>query len=86
MILLEEEAIKKWCPFGRGMLTIDQTELNGDKKPIAIASANRWQGNGGTACLASNCMAWRKAFSLDKPQGFCGLAGKPELIQDTKKF
>lgn len=86
MILSEEVAVTKWCPFGRGMLTIDHTELNGDKKPVAIGSANRWTGNGGTACLGSQCMAWRQAFTLDKPQGYCGLAGKPELVSDVKKF
>ena len=69
--MTEEEAKKKWCPFARQMVSIDQLE-----NPVAIASANRFHKDKIAGCLASRCMAWRWRDDVTT-DGYCGLAGKP---------
>lgn len=81
MILTEEEAQKRWCPFSRMMLG-DNGAYNRD-----------WRDINSTNCIASQCMAWRweliTEFASDETQpikivsrktgnGFCGLAGEPK--------
>lgn len=82
--MIEDEAKKKWCPFARVSLTRDNNEcyqignravVEGDvtnQSPIGL-------------CIGSKCMAWQETQSgksmagdqLLKPEGYCGLAGKP---------
>ena len=87
MILTEDEAKTKWCPFAR--------VVDGVNEQSAV---NRRQGLRDPhfpdpACIASACMAWRwfDEESDDHPgmtharitgeltprRGYCGLAGKP---------
>ena len=89
MILTEEEAKTKWCPFGRCV----------EKAWDAVVTLNDPRGDPGgdkTMCIASQCMAWRWGTKpskwkhitgniyvpvwdeADLQAGFCGLAGKPE--------
>lgn len=85
MLVTEEEAKARWCPFARALRS----------GSTGMAAANR-DGEGmdaRTKCLASKCMAWRWAsdggwrladdravHSLPAPKepsvrvGFCGLA------------
>ena len=85
MLLSEEEAKTKWCPFAR-------CNINN-------VSANRFAGApyDNSLCIASQCMAWRWGHkevdhitrgeptqwsTIDLEQtdkGFCGLAGKFDL-------
>lgn len=94
MLLTEEEAKKRWCPFAR--VTI------GGKLPTSM---NRLQTIGkdsdgdtvtegalrlpiGARCIASECMAWRHhgpgwrtsetAGNYAVELGFCGLASVPQ--------
>ena len=67
MLLTEEEAKTKWCPF--------VPPVRGDNE--LINPLNRF----GAPCIASQCMAWRWeeiiAHANDyTKKGFCGLAGK----------
>lgn len=78
MLVTEEEAKAKWCPFAR--------ENDGGFRPTTV---NR--GIGETCnCLASACMAWRRKWpgipddatitgspTVVSAHGYCGLAGKP---------
>lgn len=77
--MTEDEARTRWCPFARVLATVDS----------APAAVNRFlapESEGPeifTACIASECMAFR--WSVDDPEaydkgqapGYCGLAGKP---------
>jgi len=82
MILTEEQAKKKWCPFAM------VPEHNEQSDP----SRNRWASGDQlkTAnCIASMCMAWRWEMTPNEASsatnakqikiqgtGYCGLAGK----------
>jgi hypothetical protein len=75
----EAKAREKWCPFARAVATFNN---NGE---TVCASYNRavtsWQTMKHTHCIASDCVVWR--WDSDKipnevPNGYCGLAGKPE--------
>ena len=71
MILTEDEAKTKWCPFARESYSADH------KGGVATATANRFTGlNDYSRCIASQCMAWRwhtKAFfSVSWPGGTDG--------------
>ena len=57
-MMTEEEARKKWCPFARQMVEI-RSQGGGVTGPVAVASANRFNDDKGTLCVASGCMAWR---------------------------
>ncbi len=59
MILTEEDAKTKWCPFSRTMVW--RNSLGGS----SATAVNRWADEDGPAlptaciCLGSGCMAWR---------------------------
>lgn len=83
MLLTEEEAKTKWCPFAR---------YQHNQEP----ASNRWNQNAPPKephalnpipcrCIASDCMAWRwvprnspMTAPSDPRRGYCGLAGKVE--------
>lgn len=84
MLLTEDEAKAKWCPFSRVLVT-DQAEL-----PVAVNRNNQTGAGGfwkGSKCVASECMAWRWGSDAgqsetdgsvsyeDFDKGCCGLAG-----------
>ena len=84
MMLTEEQAKTKWCPFAR-----QATGLDGHG-PAFNRSAFGWE-----FCVASACMAWRWGHFIgpdgwtadrkcdsapDPTHGYCGLAGKVEGI------
>lgn len=82
----EEEAAKRWCPFGRRLTCY------GEGTELAMASHNRTgEGQPATMCLGSRCMAWRwivlgpqqrimaevQGVDVKVPHGYCGLAPIP---------
>ena len=77
MLLTEEQAKQKWCPWARiardGSGIGNRYSFDND---LATDSAF-------ARCIASDCMAWRwtdcssKAVAGRKVEGYCGLAGKP---------
>jgi len=81
MMLTEEQAREKWCPFARVA----------DKPDGPVAGANRWPGHAfanHSCCIASDCMAWWWGAKESPPvgaypgkRGYCGLAGKPEAAE-----
>ncbi len=69
--MTEEEAKTKWCPFVR--------HYNAMFQPCGNSLAGvppRETPVTPFTCIASACMAWRKALAGDVG-GYCGLAGKP---------
>ena len=77
MLLTEDEARKRWCPFAKAPGTYEDHTT---KEP-GVASFNRNDGGypfGPCYCLASRCMAWRWINPRDSEKGFCGLSGAPE--------
>lgn len=93
MLLTEEQAKEKWCPFVR-TVKFTPTSLHGIANLVqGNALGNRLAENmdelpGVTRCIASQCMAWRKlqkteiekngSFTLStEATGYCGLAGLP---------
>lgn len=79
MILTEEEARTKWCPFFRAAIGV------GPSDGVEIVSNRmRERGNGACTCIGSDCMAWRwsefpyseEGGSKIRRYGFCGLAGR----------
>ena len=75
MILTEQEAKEKWCPFVRAYngVTAVNTEYTVNTSKNSTHDARN---PALCRCIASACMAWR--ISLDS-KGFCGLAGKPKI-------
>ena len=90
-MMTEEQAVGRWCPFGR-IGWMHETAENG----VGGMTYNRdHEGNGDphSLCLGSACMAWRwvSSLSVDRPdginaiggqrvsrtRGYCGLAGRP---------
>lgn len=72
-MITEEEAKTKWCPFAR------LSEMGGTYNRVGPAA--------GLYCIASACMTWRWGINPGSEQypagtriGYCGLAGKPEVI------
>jgi hypothetical protein len=58
MLLSEDEAKRKWCPFGRGMVEV--RTVHGE--PVSASSANRTvQGVPTVGCIGTACMAWHWA-------------------------
>ncbi len=73
MLVSEEDAKTKWCPFARiypgepGMPAANRHNQHNDDDP-----AN---------CIAARCMAWR----IDSDgAGYCGLAGSPQVLNTYK--
>ena len=88
MLVTEEEAKERWCPFARAYETV----LLGDEETWRPATLNRTRSgrpDPDCSCIASQCMAWRwgpddaalneRMHGRDaQPElGYCGLAGKP---------
>ncbi len=72
MIVTEEAAEMKWCPFTRSGMHGTNTSA-GLNRPADFIP-------GTVNCIGSACMAWRW-LTDDENQivgGYCGLAGKPE--------
>jgi hypothetical protein len=89
MLMTEDEAKAKWCPFSRFKFasTSDVTSCNREGGPGVgpnEGGVNPWLLSG-TRCIASACMAWRTAqvgqvlpgdeYKTYREEGFCGLAG-----------
>lgn len=70
MILNEEEAEKRWCPFARTLTSWGPDELPAGGNRVGASDQNN--------CIASRCMAWRwYGAPGTQRHGFCGLAGPP---------
>ena len=57
----EDEALQKWCPFARVVVT-------------QLPHPTQAEAKAQTRCIGSACMAWRIAPEFPTT-GFCGLAG-----------
>lgn len=71
MLLTEEEAKKRWCPFARAIRSASH----------AMAAVNRDgpRPDPRALCLASECMAWNWGQGDGKNRrGHCGLASVPQ--------
>jgi len=68
--MTEDEAKRKWCPFGRVVSRVGPENLAGFNR------SNDGRADHESLCLASGCMAWRWRATADR-DGFCGLAGEP---------
>ncbi len=85
MLLTEEEAKAKWCPFARATVYV-RGDLGDGKEPVNLAGhgCNRiltddakitanLQGViddlGATKCMASKCMAWRWGAGILQQDG-----------------
>ena len=79
MIVTEEQAKTKWCPFVRHHNALFEPCGN------SLASMpNRETHPTFSKCIAYQCMAWRgrlEQSGMDEPvykgRGYCGLAGAP---------
>lgn len=61
--MTEDEAKTKWCPFARQSVTIDNRG-----SPLNGFSANRFNDDKASMCIASACMAWSwKLEQTNKP-------------------
>ena len=85
--MTEDEAKERWCPFAMVPTTLTTAEQK------LAATGNRGtamdQPYESARCIGSECMAWRwhvqvdsehshvKGPTVPKPDGYCGLAGKP---------
>jgi len=74
MLVSEEEAQRKWCPFAR---VSDGTQI-ADTQRSTFNRHFEGQGSGACYCIGSACMAWREvALAPDEaPKGFCRLIGE----------
>ena len=87
MLLTEDEAKQRWCPFSR--TAFQYRHGDGDAMVVANRAEND---NPITDCIASQCMAWRwrvgppskqdrasyrETSAMPEWEGYCGLAGKP---------
>ncbi len=78
MLISENVARTKWCPFVR----VDESNRHNNTMTDGFENAERVY-----RCIASDCMGWRQ-FHLSHlkggeggvtAHGYCGYAGKPEL-------
>ena len=85
-LVTEKEAAEKWCPLVRWKFasTSDQPSSNRETSATTEGGQNPWH-HKGTRCIASACMAWRKAESgtvefddYGNLPGYCGAFGKVE--------
>lgn len=94
MLMTEEEAKTKWCPFTRVMLSTWQKNPIG---PELVHLASGYSHNRqtcfpdperatycehllphGAMCIASKCMMWQWQLSNEGQRGFCALV-RPSL-------
>lgn len=68
MIVTEQEASVKWCPFARVQSFPSQYSGAYNRAANGTTTAD-----GKATCVGSNCMAWVEA-GFNK--GFCGMAEK----------
>jgi hypothetical protein len=73
MLLTEEEARGKWCPFSRKAYKFSQGFESG---PFSGACSFNRGNRQNCDCIASSCTSWRLWDSL---RGYCGLAGRPTV-------
>lgn len=69
MIVTEEKAKTKFCPYMRAILI-----HNG------VAVTHNITSQGHQCCIAEDCMMWRKETLLETDKGYCGLAYPPEVV------
>ncbi len=72
MILSENEANEKWCPFsrvapgGENRTNYEGEDLSGSFKKLP-----------GSRCISAECMAWiwinEQLTGIQNPHGYCGL-------------
>ncbi|MCS6948317.1 MAG: hypothetical protein NZM12_11945 [Steroidobacteraceae bacterium] len=68
MIVTEEEARERRCPFGLVLMTLERERYN------ALVASGELQ----MSCVGSRCMFWRwSEFMPPESHGYCGVAGKP---------
>lgn len=76
MILTEQEAVRKWCPFARTY----EFPLDNDKRPVSVNRTGDGVPDMACYCIASGCMAWHwldeRGYAGDpaKRRGYCGIA------------
>jgi hypothetical protein len=95
VLLTENEATQKWCPFSRALLVHvedDEGEPFDEQDPVhnrLVVEGVNDQGfspdeelDQGKTCLGSRCMAWRWVRRSEDGEmvGYCGLAGTPSSI------
>lgn len=78
MILTEEEAKTKWCPFAHSY------EVHGPMDhPVSLNRNSTGHPDKDCLCIGVACMAWRSVLGAVQPgiaakhEGYCGIAGKP---------
>ena len=88
MLLTEEEAKGKWCPFSRKAYRFSQGFESG---PFSGACSFNRGGRQNCDCIASSCAVWQWYDTLSNmkgseiPRGYCGLASKPTMEGDTDR-
>jgi hypothetical protein len=96
VLLTEDEAKEKWCPFSRALYVSDDNDdedaFAEERDPVhnrLVVEGVSDQGfspdedlDQGKTCLASRCMAWRWVIRPEDGQklGYCGLAGAPSTV------
>jgi hypothetical protein len=73
MLVTEQEAASKWCPF-------TDVQIFSVTARVALSARNMTDG---VNCIGTRCMAWRETENAAgaKVFGFCGLAGLPVIAQ-----
>lgn len=70
----ESEARKCWCPFARVNVPVSFPIGGNVSQTIGTAAVNRFvrneEGAAMAACIASECMAWRWAWSPERGASF----------------
>lgn len=89
--MTEGEAKKKWCPFARVPSAVNGTIVTPQSGEI-VALNRTDTGAPYVYCLGKDCMAWHWKNlphyphggmlepAYEQGDGYCGLAGKPEMI------
>jgi hypothetical protein len=74
--ITEAEARTKWCPFAR--VASGNGDFAENRVPAWRSKASDPRADG-SFCIASDCMAWRRAYDpfVDQAWGYCGIAGRP---------
>ena len=71
----------KWCPFARSPSWSYDKNGERTKEVLVVNRQEDGRPDGGCRCVASDCMAW---ISLDRHDGYCGLAGNPYPNPDNQ--